>query len=1063
MVRFSPRSLKRASLALALSALLVLAPGALARDVSMSASSPSLGGNGGQSTTITGGVPVAQPGTVAQTITQSFDPSRLRLTGSSGIVAPSGWTLSYSSDGTTFGAAPGTPSGWASIRAVRATGSISSGGDANGFQIASGTGTGSVPPSGAFSAAGGGDGWDVSFDDDAHVYNVWHHDGYWGTGFSTPGIDCHTRTGASCGPGWPFSLRIPAGQTGPGGVVGQPWYHTNDESMSWVDTANARVWIPTNLNDGLAGSGTGFVCVDVSDLTVGPGWCGGNITNAFVRLGPTLCGGRNCALGLAAAAGKLFAWDTGTGDLICLDPLAERSGGLPGAACTGQPFSFTGITSVGLDNQTLTEAQGMVWGSAAGTAICFDPVTLAECSGWSGGPASLAGSSPWPNMVFDVPQADGSAGAVCFVRTNTASPTFNTDRGCFAADGSSSTALTGSHAGSALMSYVAGATTSAVTPKAGQTSGTRIYWSDAAWFGGGKIYCFDTSLASGAGAACANWPVSTSAYTATIDSQNPNCIWTNTDSGAITTIDAVTGGSTCVTPPSTATFSAPVMVPRLACTQASSIRQWRNLRLIGPSASTYSTATVTVLTASGQVVSGWNRVPIPAGSRTVDLSGLSVQASGLSPQFRVALADKTTNDPIQAEVSVVGDAPQLCLPLEAQAACPVAPARVPGAMPTPAPAVVTGRGQAQPSSGPAEEFDPGTASIAMSAPSDASCLGTISGTATMQGSSSPVPGATMRLLDSGGAVVATTTTDPTGAYAFDRLTAGSGYRVEFGPTSQGAADPATDASATTDRSVAVGSSTTVNGVYGLLRTNPLSGRSAHATNVTLTPAPHTSAGVQDYSAFSRAATCVIDPVDRQCKASVIIAGEGTWSVDVTTGALTFTPGTAFSGGTTPVAYRVTEAATSDTTWNWAEATIDAPVAPAPTGQAATSAPGVRPPVLAVTVPRGGVTAAARTGRVVSRIIVPGAGRVTQVGTPTSRSARAAAPVACRAVPVTTTGAGAVTVRCMLTPALRTALGRGAVNVTLVTRFTASDGTTTVTRRVVRLPRSRAFGGPPVTG
>lgn len=1048
---------------MALCALMVIAPGAFARDVSMSASAPSLGGNGGQSTTLTAAVPVAQPGTVAQSITQSFDPSRLRLTGSSGVVAPSGWTLAYSSDGTTFGPAPGTPSGWAAIRAVRATGSISSGGNANGFQIASGTGSGSVPPSGAFNAAGGGDGWDVSFDDEGHVYNVWHHNGSWQTGFSTPAVDCHTRTGASCGPGWPFSLRIPAGQTGPGGVVGQPWYHTNEESMSWVDTANARVWIPTNLDDGLSGSGTGFTCVDVSDLSVGPAWCGGSITAAFVRLGPTLCGGRNCALGLAAAAGKLFAWETGTGDLICLDPLAERSGGLPGAACAGQPFSFTGIPSVGTDNYALTEAQGKVWGSAAGMAICFDPVTLAVCAGWSGGPAAVSGASPWPNMVFDVPQADGTAGAVCFVRTNTASPTFNTDRGCFAADGSSSTALTGPHAGSALMSYVAGATTSSVTPKAGQTSGTRIYWSDAAWFGGGKVYCFDTSLASGAGAACANWPVNTSAYTATIDSQNPNCIWTNTDSGDITTIDAVTGGATCVTPPSTATFSAPVLLPRLACTQAASIRQWRSIRLTAPSASTYSTATVTVLTASGQVVPGWNRVAAPAGSRTVDLSGLPVQASGLSPQFRVALAGKTTNDPIEAEVSAIGDAPQLCLPLEARAACPVAPARIPGAMPVPAPAVVTGRGQAQPSSGPAEEFDPGTTSITMSAPSDASCLGTIGGTASMQGSSSPIPGATVRLLDAGGTVVATSTTDSTGSYAFTRLTAGGGYRVEFGPTPEGAADPATNASATTDRTVTVGGSTTVNGAYGLLRTNRLSGRGASRAVVAMTPAPHTSTGVQDYAAFTRSATCVIDPADRQCKPSVVIAGEGTWSADPTIGALGFTPEVAFAGPTTPVAYRVTEASTSDTTWNWAEATTDAPVSPAPTGQAATSAPGAGPPVLAVSVPRGGGTAAARTGRVVSRIIVPGAGRVTQVGTPSSRAARATAPVACRAVPVTTTGAGAVSVRCVLTPALRTALGRGAVKVMLVTAFTAGDGTTTVTRRVVRLPRSRAFGGPPVTG
>ena len=91
-----------------------------------------------------------------------------------------------------------------------------------------------------------------------------------------------------------------------------------------------------------------------------------------------------------------------------------------------------------------------------------------------------------------------------------------------------------------------------------------MIWSEGAWPGGGKIYCYDTSLSSGAGAACPNWPVNVSAYTATIDSQNVNCVWTNTDNGTISTIDVVTGLSQCTTPPSVGELSAPVVVPRLA-------------------------------------------------------------------------------------------------------------------------------------------------------------------------------------------------------------------------------------------------------------------------------------------------------------------------------------------------------------------------------------------------------------------------------------------------------------------------------------------------------------------
>ena len=410
---------------------------AVARSVSITSDTASVSGNGGSTITVSSGVPVAAPGTISQSITQTFDPSRVRLTGASGIVAPSGWTLSYSSDGTTFGSAPNTPSGWAAIRAVRATGSISSGGDSNGLQIASGTGTGSVPVSGAFTSGGGGDGWDVAFDERGNVFNTFHHDGSWQTGFSTPGIHCHTRTGASCGPGWPFDLRIASGVTGPDGVVGQPWYHTNDQAMEWVDTVNNRVWIPTTLNDGNATrSGNGFVCVDVSDMSAGPSWCGGDIRNAFVKLANSNCG-RDCTLGLAAANGRLFAWDGPTGSLLCLDPYGTRSGNLPGAPCSNQPFAMNGISGAALGGYTLMSAQGLVWGAASGRAICFDPATLAMCSGWSSGSVALNGTSP--NTSYDVPTSTGTPGAVCFAL-------YESSRGCFDATGSSSTELTGQHA-----------------------------------------------------------------------------------------------------------------------------------------------------------------------------------------------------------------------------------------------------------------------------------------------------------------------------------------------------------------------------------------------------------------------------------------------------------------------------------------------------------------------------------------------------------------------------------------------------------------------------------------
>ncbi|WP_201551185.1 Ig-like domain-containing protein [Psychrobacter fjordensis] len=58
--------------------------------------------------------------------------------------------------------------------------------------------------------------------------------------------------------------------------------------------------------------------------------------------------------------------------------------------------------------------------------------------------------------------------------------------------------------------------------------------------------------------------------------------------------------------------------------------------------------------------------------------------------------------------------------------------------------------------------------------------------------------------------------------------------------------------------------------------------------------------------------------------SVIVAGEGTWSVDGTTGAITFTPEAGFTGDPTPISYTVDD--NTGETSNEATVTIDYPQA-----------------------------------------------------------------------------------------------------------------------------------------
>ncbi|MBI0385453.1 cadherin-like domain-containing protein, partial [Streptomyces albiflaviniger] len=56
-----------------------------------------------------------------------------------------------------------------------------------------------------------------------------------------------------------------------------------------------------------------------------------------------------------------------------------------------------------------------------------------------------------------------------------------------------------------------------------------------------------------------------------------------------------------------------------------------------------------------------------------------------------------------------------------------------------------------------------------------------------------------------------------------------------------------------------------------------------------------------------ATACIVDPGDSVCKTSVAAAGEGTFTVNTSTRAVTFSPVESFSGTTAAVTYRVSDA------------------------------------------------------------------------------------------------------------------------------------------------------------
>ena len=672
--------------------------------------------DGGHDVTVTASATVLDTGVAQQTITQLFSRQRLQLGSAAGVVAPAGWTVTYTSDGTTFGAAPTDAAGWAAVRGVRATGSFDSQGATSGKQVATHEAEIPTPPASAFSGSGSGDGWDVFFDDADHVFNIFHHDG---DNLQNQGaIDCHTRTGASCGPGWPFSITP---------------LHSGMRTSGWVDSAHGRLWFPTNSS-----TGTGFACVDISNFATGPAWCGGSATAALtvlgtsfpIPLGPNMisCNSTQangyrfgCAEGLAQYEGRLFTWEGLTGKILCLD---TNAAGGAGAACAGQPYSFPPVSFattlyVASNSGWRPELQisgGRLYGIGGSTpptfnpetvpantyGVCLDPATLQTCTGWETPKSLTAGAV----MFYGQPNAAGELEGVCF-KVPVVSPSSSPNASCFTAAGQALTTNAGLASALVLSSGEDGSAQKA-SFAAPSTVGSRVYWGDAGWNGPGALRCYDVATS----ASCAGFPISVKNYTLVVDPANDNCFWKNGHDGLIGSYDSL-GRTGCVIGPATAAFQADTVVPRTACSGVGTVRAWRNLTLTSP-ATGFTSASVTVRNAAGAVVTSggvtWSRVPLTANT-ALDLANLAVVDTGENPTFTLQFTGRTNADTVKAKLTAMGDAPELCLTMRAQEACPT------GAQFAPAPTNVTGSGEAVMTAGGTTTYTPTTVQVEMTAPS----------------------------------------------------------------------------------------------------------------------------------------------------------------------------------------------------------------------------------------------------------------------------------------------------------------------------------------------------------
>ena len=790
---------------------------ATANAVSLTSSSASA--TPGSRVVLSAAMPVVGAGTVSQEIIQTIDPAKVTLTAVSDIQYPTGWSLSYSVDGTTFTSiAPSTNAGWAAIRAVKATGNVDSQGAENGYQIATGTATGAVvnlSPA-TITAGGTGDGYQAFFDPArTRIFNVFHHK----TGAA---LDCHVlTTGATCA-GFPFgTFPSQTGQYSTGRVVG------------------TKIWIPMYkqvlANNNYAGSSVGFSCVDIAAVLASggaPSMC----DPAYVPLatGQDVHTGQNFAVpgdqalfairsidGVSTAGSvdetRLWSSLPSNGKVICLDTAtAAPCAGMP---ANGWPTAVKGWRlnasyTVGGYFTSMVVSNGRIYveGSNSTTNTTNGNLTIAcvlesdpsvACPGFTGGkdlgPNSARNGPAMVGNLVELPAADGSTAGVCLLgdtrnlsygnanetlpQTSTAAvPCWDATGAAFTGPASLSTMVT------SAFSY------GFVEYQQPLRVGSRIYWGNGVNFNGsadypGRAACWDASKASGAGGPCANIPATgyaTDNYSVTPDPAIPDCMWvTRHEQPNLRSYNMVTNVTGCSSiAPTRASFPGRAVVPRMACSAASTpVRAWKSFTLTNPAPSANFSAVLSVRASDGSSIVGWQNVPLTPGT-ALNLSTLDPVVTGTTPSFLVDFTITSGSlTSATAAVQAVGDAPELCINPKVQAVCPVGVGPLSGL--TPSSFTASASGSATDSSNAVTVLTPSSLTLSISTPSNEQCGATLSGRATSTGTTVPIANATVSLLDSSGNPVLdgqgnpiTTTTAADGNYSFGFLFPG-GYKVRF--------------------------------------------------------------------------------------------------------------------------------------------------------------------------------------------------------------------------------------------------------------------------------------------
>ena len=469
-----------------------------------------------------------------------------------------------------------------------------------------------VPPSSTFpGASGGGDGWAVALSN-TQVFNVFHHQGYLG-------VECHNQAdGSTCWPDDPTYITDGSGDN----------FATSGQPGMYLDQAHGKLYVyATRSSDDTAG----VVCVDVSNPTADPTFCG---FTALSAVGAGYVSGNGAISDPMQVGTKLYAFNyfpsagvAGTqNQLLCFDTTTD-------AACAGQPFTvnvglaagttaavgnFPAPATAAIDGRLLIPMEDT---DGNRTLACWDPSTGADCAGeW---PISLNSTDYYPGgNGAPVPMLDSTGDEIGLCLPSASAP-------CFDFTGASVTTPAGLPA-----ALSGGESTGWNGP--GVVIGPRVYIPQWSY----DVACFDFST----GASCAGFPKYFNGldllYTVNLDPQRPTCIWVNSDNGAdqIQNFDAF-GGNGCGQG-AIRVLASQFVVPNSACFPAS----YQSLQITDPPASDYDTSgspngsNIQFEDTDGNPIAGVGTQYLDA-TGSVGLTGLDLNGPLGLPQFLISIVN----------------------------------------------------------------------------------------------------------------------------------------------------------------------------------------------------------------------------------------------------------------------------------------------------------------------------------------------------------------------------------------------------------------------------------------